>query len=659
MSGATVCVSTHAGEIEPEGFEGLFHRDVRVLSQLVLTLDGRRPALLSAQRLGASAAELVYVAAVDEFANPTALLLRRREIGAGLRETLTVRVFSGALEGVELRVGLGTDFADLLPLKHTVERTPSEPLVPHGAAGVRVDGARFGIAATLDAAATRAERGALVCRVDAAPGRPWSTTLVVEPVDLHAGGGADPPRDAAPREQLEVRSSARRWEESTASAVADLHGLRVEAPRYDLTYIAAGAPWFMALFGRDTLLAAWESLLLGPRFGLEVLSSLARFQGREVDDRTGEQPGRILHELRTGEAGVFGVPPGTPYYGTVDASPLFVMLLAEVHRWGAGDDQVRLLLPAARAALRWCVEFGDLDGDGYVEYAGDVDGLVNQGWKDSGDSMVHADGSQAKPPIALAEVQGYLYGAYVALATLEERLGDPAEAARLRRSARALQDAFVRDFWLPEQGLVAMALDREKQPLAVASSNPGHCLWTGLLDGEVGAAAAARLEASDLTTPWGVRTLGSGEVAYNPLGYHLGTIWPHDSALVAAGLVRAGSFDAARGVTEGLLAAAERFGWRLPELFAALDDLPFPVPYPVACSPQAWSAAAPLLLLRTMLRLEPDVPAGVVRCAPLLSDGMEVTATGIGLGAGRLDLRVRGHEVEVLAAPPGIEVVVG
>ncbi|MBA2529641.1 MAG: amylo-alpha-1,6-glucosidase, partial [Euzebyales bacterium] len=338
-----------------------------------------------------------------------------------------------------------------------------------------------------------------------------------------------------------------------------------------------------------------------------------------------------------------------------------VMLLAAVHRWGAADDDVRALLPAARAAVRWCVEHGDLDGDGFVEYRADLKGLANQGWKDSGDAMVHADGSLAPGPVAPVEVQAYLYGAYVGLAQLEQRLGQPAAADGLLERAERLRASFARHFWLPTEGLVAMALDGDKRPLVVASSNIGHCLWTGLLDGDAAEAACARLAAPDLATAWGVRTLGRGERAYNPLGYHLGTVWPHDSAIAAAGLMRAGHPQAASRVTAGLLEACEAFGWRLPELFAGLDagEVPFPVPYPVACSPQAWSAAAPLLLLRTALRLDPDVPAGSVTVAPVLPDDVELTVTGIRLGDADLDLRVRGSDVQVLGAPSGLDVKVG
>jgi glycogen debranching enzyme len=529
-----------------------------------------------------------------------------------------------------------------------------------------------------------------------APGRQPVMSVTVRPLRPAWHTAASPPAEAAKAElasDLEVETTATRWSQSVRSALADLSALRVHDADRGLRYVGAGAPWYMALFGRDALLTAWEALIAGPELGLDVLETLARFQGVGHDPVSGEQPGRILHELRTGARGVFGLPSGRPYYASVDASPLFVMLLGELWRWGADPDRVRGLLPAARAALAWCVEHGDVDGDGYVESVPDQHGLANLGWKDSPDSMMHADGSPAAQPVVLAEVQGYLYAAFEALAALEDAIGDAAEdaigdaaedaigdaaeeaigdaaedaigdaagAAGLRAAAQRLRAAFLRDFWLPERGLVAMALDGAKRPLAVASTNPGHCLWAGLLDGEVGDALARRLTRPDLRTAWGLRTLASSERAYDPLSYHRGSVWPHDSALCAAGLARAGQRAAAAGLLEGLLGAAESFGWRLPELFAGLgeEQVPFPVPYPGGCSPQAWSAAVPLLALRIALGLEPDVPAGRVRLAPVLADDVELRVRGIRLGDGRLDLRARGGQVDVLGCPAGLRVLAG
>jgi glycogen debranching enzyme len=315
---------------------------------------------------------------------------------------------------------------------------------------------------------------------------------------------------------------------------SDLTSLRVEEAGERFT--AAGAPWFMALFGRDALLTGYAALPLGTGDVLDTLEALARRQGRRHDPRTLEQPGRILHELRTGKDGVFGLRPGEAYYGTTDATPLFVYLLAEVHRWGADAERVARLLPAARAAVTWCLEVGDVDGDGFVEAVPDPNGIENQGWKDSGDSMVHADGTEATPPIALAEVQAYVHGALTGLAELETRLGDPAATPSLLREADELARRYREAFWSPRLGGIVLGLDAAKQQLEVPTSNMGHALWTGILAAEDAVAVSSRVTAPDLFASWGIRTLGADEAAYSPLAYHRGTIWPHDTAIVAHGL---------------------------------------------------------------------------------------------------------------------------
>jgi glycogen debranching enzyme len=651
-------MSDHAGDIRADGYHGVYHRDVRVLSASVLTLDGSSPKVLAVDRVGADHAHWVYILAADEHDSPIAVLSRHRDVGSVVRERFVARVYAGHLDGALLRLQLAADFANLLELR--AGRTPPAA-VPTDVSSTQLSARTAEIAVEILTTGpdVTVHPDGIEWRLDLDAGRTSMLEVEIRPssvVDQPAPGFD--PTVAAPAETLEVRSGSDRWTRSVASSLADLRGLRVEVPAMDLRYLGAGAPWFMALFGRDTLLTAWESLISGTQLGLEVLRALASRQGRKVDLATGEAPGKIMHEMRTGLASVFNVAPGVAYYGTADATPLFVMLLGELHRWGAPEDEVRELLPAARAALAWCSQYGDVDGDGFVEYAGDEHGLANQGWKDSGDSMVHADGTLARGPIALAEVQGYLFAAYQAMARLEERLGDPAAAPRLREQAAKLRDAFAAAFWQPDRSLVAMALDGDNAPLAVSASNVGHCLWTGILDGELAAAAADRLTHPDIATTWGLRTLAASEVAYNPLGYHLGSIWPHDTAIGIAGLMRHGRVEAATRLTDGLLAAAAAFNWRLPELLGGMagDEIAQPVPYPVACSPQAWSAAAPLLLLRAMLRLEPDVPAGVVSIAPVLPDHEEVLVTGIPLGAGRLGVRVRGSDVEIVESPPGIAI---
>jgi glycogen debranching enzyme len=351
------------------------------------------------------------------------------------------------------------------------------------------------------------------------------------------------------------------------------------------------------------------------------------------------------------------------YYGSIDATPLFVMLVGELHRWGLGDDAVRSLLPAVDRALAWIDEYGDLDGDGYVEYRRQNEhGLLNQGWKDSFDSIRFADGRLGEPPIALCEVQGYVYAALIARARIARADGEDQRASGLEARARGLRERFNRDFWLPDRGWIALALDCEKRPVDALTSNIGHCLWTGILYDELAVEVAARLVAPDMFSGWGIRTLSSRSTGYNPASYHNGSVWPHDNAICAAGLARYGMHDAAEQVLTGVVDAAASFDDRLPELFTGLapDDTPFPVRYPTSCSPQAWAAAAPLMMLRTVLGLEPDVPGGVLQVRPAVPAWMgRVRLAGVPLGDGRLSLEAHTDTVRILEVPPGLTVTDG
>jgi glycogen debranching enzyme len=632
----------------------MYHRDVRVVSGLRVTLDGEVLPLLTAHRTGPYQSDQVFALRSDAHHSPTVLLHRERRVGSAVVDRYTVSTFEDGVAG-HLRIAYEHDLMSVLDVKEDVPPTSPRPVAPD-ADGWSVDGERFGVEVRAEPSGKVGD-AEFTWELDLDPGTTWRAAVTHVP---RMDGQPLPRTDGAAPSSLVVTTSSSRWAASVRNAAADREALRITVPELDLTYLGAGVPWFMALFGRDTLITAIGSMIAGTEVGLDVAEALARYQGRGHDLRTAEQPGRILHELRTGGAEVFGLPSGTPYYGNVDASPLFVMLLGELHRWGADQERLQALLPAARAAVAWCLEHGDLDGDGFVEYRPDPDGLKNQGWKDSGDSMVHADGREAHGSIALAEVQAYLFAALNDLADLEHAYGDAGASASLRAQAADLRQRFTDRFWLPDQRVLAMALDGDKRPLVVASSNMGHCLWAGILDDEVGGAVADRLVEPDLLNAWGVRTLASSERAYSPLSYHRGSVWPHDSAICAMGLARYGRTDAAMQLGAGLLATAERFEWRLPELLGGQDEseVPFPVPYPVACSPQAWSAAVPLAVLRLAIGLEPDVPAGRVHVSPRFPDDVELQITGIGIGGGHLDLSIRGAHAEVLRSPPDLEVTI-
>jgi glycogen debranching enzyme len=447
-----------------------------------------------------------------------------------------------------------------------------------------------------------------------------------------------------------------------ARSAEDLGALRIFDPDYpERTVVAAGAPWFMTLFGRDSLLSAWMALLVDPELALGTLQTLARFQGREVRPYNEEEPGRILHEMRFGEASSLSLGGGTIYYGTADATQLFVMLLGELRRWGLAREAVDELLPHADRAIEWIEQFGDRDGDGYVEYQRTSDrGLRNQGWKDTNDAVRFADGRLAEPPIALAEVQGYTYGAYLARAFFAAEQGDAARSSELRARAAALKAAFNRDFWVEEKGWIAMGLDRDKKPIDALTSNMGHCLWTGILDADKADAVARKLLSPDLYSGWGVRTLGASMTGYNPISYHCGSVWPHDNAIVAAGLMRYGYVREAQRVIMSILDAAVGQGGRLPELFSGLErmELPIVVSYPTSCSPQAWAAASPLLMLRTLLRLDPWVPRGKVWLHPALPEQIGRLYVGrIPLAGSRVSVTVEGDKVEVEGLPGDLELV--
>jgi glycogen debranching enzyme len=451
---------------------------------------------------------------------------------------------------------------------------------------------------------------------------------------------------------------------SIKAGARDLGALQIEDPQHpDCPVVAAGAPWFMALFGRDSLLTAWMTLTLDPRLALCTLRTLSRLQGVRVDPLTEEEPGRILHEVRLGPEAALALGGGTTYYGTADATPLFVMLLGELDGWGGLPDNDRpTLLAAADRALNWILEYGDADGDGFVEYQRHTDrGLVNQGWKDSFDGVTHADGHLANPPIALCEVQAYVYAAYQARAGLADADGDAATAHQWRSKAARLKAAFNLAFWMPEQQAFALALDGAKEQVDSIASNMGHCLWTGIVDDDKASAVAAHLAGPALSSGFGVRTLATDMTAYNPMSYHNGSVWPHDTAITVAGLMHYGFIEEAQRISVGLIEASGHFDGRLPELFCGFDrsEFPSPVPYPTSCSPQAWAAAASRLILRSLLQLNPNVPHGEVHLFPTLPERwLPLRVENIPVAGNRFDITLdEDGELAVTGLPAELRLV--
>ncbi|HZG93290.1 MAG TPA: glycogen debranching N-terminal domain-containing protein [Mycobacteriales bacterium] len=672
---STFCLSGRSGDVRPGSAQGLFFLDTRLLSTLLLTVDGRSPEPLTVSLDQPFAATFVAQArAAGDGADSSLLVLRRRYVGRGMREDITLRNSRATAMRVRVHLAVDADFADLFAVKearaarlgeHSTAPAGDGLLFGHDYGGVRrTVTVRFCGDATVDA-------GGAAWDVQVPPQGVWSACVHVEvtqePVEpLYrcgepVGAAAPAVRHAAWQAgvpQIETDHDALRL--AVATSLVDLGSLRLFETLTGRTTIAAGAPWFMTLFGRDSLLTAYMSLIVSPELALGVLDTLAELQGAKVDPLTEEQPGRILHEVRYGQSSWTALAASNVYYGSADATALFVMLLGELDRWGLAPDAVQRLLPHADRALDWITRYGDRDGDGYVEYARHTEsGLANQGWKDSWDGVPFADGRLAEPPIALCEVQGYVYAAYIARAFFAEEAGDADAAAHWRTRASDLKTAFNRDFWLPDRGYFALALDGEKRPVDALASNMGHCLWTGIVDVDKAPAVAAHLLSPEMFNGWGIRTLATSMASYNPLSYHCGSVWPHDNGIVVAGLMRYGFVREAHQVIDGILAAASAQGGRLPELFAGIsrDDVPVPVPYPASCSPQAWSAATPLQFLRSLLRLDPWVPHGKIWVDPALPGSMRsLSVTRIPMAGQRLGVRSSPNGVDV-SAVDGIELI--
>jgi len=467
------------------------------------------------------------------------------------------------------------------------------------------------------------------------------------------------------RQETEITSDSLMLNRILDRSLRDLGMLRSNLGR--ASYFAAGVPWFVTLFGRDSLITALQTLAYNSRIAEQTIRLLANFQGKLVDKWREEEPGKILHEIRVGEMARLGEVPHTPYYGTVDATPLFLILIGEHAKWQGSLALFNELKENVEAALNWIARYGDLDGSGYVEYSGQTEkGLSNQGWKDSGDAIVNTDGSLAAPPIALVEEQAYVYRAKREIAALFRRAGDEERARQLDHEADELRQKFNRDFWV-EAGWYALALQKDKRPVEVLSSNAGHALWAGIADVEKAKRTVASLMTDEMFNGWGVRTLSASEVYYNPLGYHVGTVWPHDNSIIAAGFKRYGREREALRIFVGLVEAATHFdGRRLPELFGGFhrDDYGVPVPYPVACQPQAWAAGTMPYLLTTLLGFEPEGHENRLRLVrpvlPKFVNHVEIRRLRIGEAIAdlRFDRAGKGIEVKALKVDGRLDLVI-
>ncbi|HEY3714564.1 MAG TPA: glycogen debranching N-terminal domain-containing protein [Jatrophihabitantaceae bacterium] len=631
-------ISGPDGQIRAEGVQGVYVADRRMLSRMVLTLDGVEPAPLRASAAGDTARFVSTARGLgDGGSDPTVLVRRvRRVVADGVEERIEITTYARTPVRTRLAVQLGCDLAAMAAIR-TGEPTAVVPGGPPWSA----DGVEVHVHA--DPGSDRLE-----WPVNLERGETFRLTITVVARDSGAPVviASTRPAFAAP----EVQADDRRLAALVAQSVADLDALLLADPGApDDGFLGAGVPWYLTLFGRDSIWAARMLLPLGTDLAAGTLRTLARRQGTRTDVTTGEQPGKILHEIRRPD---LDAPLPPVYYGTVDATPLWISLLHDAWRWGLPPAQVAPLLPNLEAALAW---LGDTED--FVSYRDTSGrGLANQGWKDSPDAVQFSDGALAAPPIALCEVQGYAYAAARQGGDLLDAFGRPG-AQRWREWADALAARFRARFWT-DDGYPAIALaggDGRGRPVDTVTSNIGHLLGTGLLDDAEEAAVAARLAAPDMDGGYGLRTLASTSVGYNPQSYHCGSVWPHDTAIVLDALPAA----AARSVITGLLAAAAAFDYRLPELYAGTPaaDGP-PVPYPPACRPQAWSAGAAIVVLRRLLGLRPDVPNGVLRLAPLRPSPVgELTVHGLRVAGERLDVHLTADGMaDVIRAPSGLRV---
>jgi glycogen debranching enzyme len=668
-AGNAFCVAPLDGQVPPgEHAFGLYVNDCRHLAVHELRINGVPPRLLvSSDEAGQ--------AAVYELTNPELPLadgaglplqalrvrLEQRIHPDGLDETITLRSHHSQAVELDLSLRLDADFAPMLEIREMTEPRTRE-VRREGCGGelrlscvgldgwtratvVACEGAIARDDGTLHAQVRLEPRGehrlSLSCKFSATPPAellPAAPALNRQPGARQAAADAD----AWLADRARVRTANQLVDRMLRRSLLDLRLLISDLDGQP--YLAAGVPWYATLFGRDSLITANQVLAFDASLAAGTLRLLAAYQGRREDPRHDEQPGRILHELRLGELANTDSTPLVRYYGTADATPLFLILLARHADWTGDLSLFEELREHVDAALRWMDEYGDRDGDGLIEYLKQAEGgLDNQGWKDSWDGVCDERGRPLTGPIALVEVHGYAIRAREDVARLFERVGEHERAAELRAQAQRARAALER-FWLPDLGAYTMGLDGDKRPSRALASNMGHLLWTESVDPTRAQSIRDRLMSEQLHSGWGIRTLGSDEVAYNPVGYHVGSVWPHDTAMIAAGL-RAYGFDADfLALCEGLLDAAAAFpDHRLPELFAGFsrEDYEAPVPYPVACRPQAWAAGSIPYLMTVALGLQPDALSHTLRIRrPLLPRQLDsLLLSNLRVGDARVDLR--------------------
>ncbi|HZS01539.1 MAG TPA: glycogen debranching N-terminal domain-containing protein [Chloroflexota bacterium] len=690
-------ITDELGDASAGNEQGLYYDDTRFLSVYQLRLNDHQLRPLTARTLEHYHAVHLLSNPVGEALQPESLTIgRHRLVGQGLHEDieLTSHLDEPLVLLLDLRVA--ADFLHIFQVRGHSSQDASGGVPPTGVVRPVAHGWGIHLAYALDQPYPATDilfsqppqypaPDLARFRVTLGPRGSWHMCVDIVPLTTDQSHHRPsyscqrPPAmallDNRLRRQRERLAAAPRLEtdyyplqEAYERALRDLLALQFQGETLgiDEIVLAAGIPWFMALFGRDSLITAYQALPYFPHVAPGVLRALARLQGTRVVPETEEAPGKILHEYRRG-----AVPaprsfiPTFPYYGSIDATPLFLVLLTATYRHTGDQDLVVELWEYAERALAWLDEHGDRDGDGFLEYLRSTDtGLVNQGWKDSWDAIRFRDGRIADPPIALCEVQGYAYAARLGMADLYDTLGQKKAAAEQRQRAQTLAERFNRDFWLPARGYYALALDGAKRPVDGLASNAGQALWTGIVARERAAQVADTLLGPELFSGWGVRTMGAAENGYSPVGYHTGTVWPHDNSLIVAGLARVGCYaHASRLIDAQLAAVAGLPNYRPPELFAGYGraEYSFVIDYPVACAPQAWATGAIMLLVTTMLGLDVDAPHRRITLHPCLPPKINrLRLVDVRVGSDTLDVELLREHGQVISrvrhAPPGYRV---
>lgn len=638
LDGSTFLVASPNGDIDagPGQPEGFFYKDTRHLSKWKLTVEG-----ITLDVLSTDASEYYYAQHFcvpptgTIYKNPTLSIVRRRLVGDGFVEKLAVLNHGSEPEEVELRLEIESDFADLFEVKDALKKKGElyhamrdNQLV----LGYRRE--NFVRETLISSSIPPDERTAnsFVYRITVQPKSVWRTDLDVTPATAEK---VQRPKFTT-KAGMEMRQDVKQFLSDTpkvrchpeamriyARCLLDIAALRFHPDTMSQHSLpAAGLPWFMALFGRDSLTTSYQMMPFAPELAATTLHALSEAQGKKEVELTEEEPGRILHELRFGELTHFHERPQAPYYGASDTTPLFLVLLDEYERWSGDADLVRTLEPNARAALEWIDHYGDRDDDGYVEYQRRTTlGLENQCWKDSWNSILFHDGTLARTPRATCEIQGYVYDAKVRCARLAREIWkDEAFGGKLEKQAAQLKERFNRDFWIADRKFFALALDGDKKKVDSLCSNIGQLLWSGIVNEDKATTIRDHLMSPQMFSGWGIRTMAEGEGGYNPIEYHNGTVWPHDCCFIAAGLARYGFRKEASDIIAAIFEASLFFRSRLPEVFAGYErsKTRFPVQYPTACLPQAWAAGAPMLGLRTLLGLEPKGDVLTTATQPVL-----------------------------------------